>query len=349
MKTEKLMNKAAETEQTVTGNERKETSAETPSKGPGREDSVKRSNKISVIGAGFVGSATTLALVESGVASEIVLVDRILAKAQGEVMDISHGAAFYQAVNLRAGTYEDTNHSDLVILTAGASQKPGETRLDLVHKNIAIYKDLIPQVVQYSPDAVLLIVANPVDILAYAAWKLSGFPAERVIGSGTVLDSSRLRSVLARAFDLDARSIHARIAGEHGDSEFALWSSADIGSVRIEDYARREGIDLPALKASVIEEVRSSAYQIIEKKGYTNYAIALAVRRIAEAILRNEHTILSISTLDEEADVYYSVPNVIGRGGKVKRMLPELSADEKEQLNHSITVLKHIIDQSEIR
>ena len=305
-----------------------------------------KTNKVSVIGAGFVGSATTLALVESGIASEIVLVDRNLDKARGEVMDISHGAAFYQAVDLRAGSYEDTAHSDLIIFTAGAGQKPGETRLDLVHKNVAIYRELIPAVVPYSPEAVLLVVANPVDVLAYAVWQFSGFPAHRVIGSGTVLDSSRLRSVLAREFGLDARSIHARVAGEHGDTEFALWSSADIGSVSLAEYARREGFDLETLKDRVMTEVRNSAYSIIEKKGYTNYAIALAVRRIAEAILRDERTILSISTLDEEHGVYYSVPQVIGREGRIKGMMPVLDSLERSQLEHSRRVLRQTIREA---
>lgn len=309
---------------------------------------MNKTNKISVIGAGFVGSATTFTLVESGVASEIVLVDRTFEKALGEVMDISHGAAFYRAVNLRAGSYEDTRDSDLVILTAGAGQKTGESRLDLVHKNIAIYKDLIPMIAALSPQAVLLVVANPVDILSYVTWKLSGFPSDRVIGSGTVLDSSRLRSVLAREFDLDARSVHAHIAGEHGDSEFALWSSADIGSVSLALFAQREGIDLNELEERVMHEVRDSAYAIIEKKGYTNYAVALAVRRIAEAVLRDEHSILSISTLDEEEDAYYSVPNVVGRGGKVKRMLPRLSQDEANKLDNSRKVLKEILSQTQI-
>lgn len=307
-----------------------------------------KTNKISVIGAGFVGSAVTFSLAESGLASDIVLVDINKDKAEGEAMDIAHGAAFIRTVDLRAGDYSDTENSDVIVITAGAGQKEGETRLDLIDKNIKIFKEMIPKIVNYSPHAVLLVVSNPVDILSYITWKLSGFPSNRVLGSGTVLDSSRLRHVLSEKFDIDARNVHAHIMGEHGDSEFPLWSAASVGSMRLDYFAKEHDYNLEELKEEVTEEVKNSAYYIIEKKGYTNYAVAFAVTRIVEAILRDEHSILSVSSLDEETGIYYSAPTVVGRQGKYYSVVPEMKEDEKEQLAHSVSILTDIINQIEI-
>ncbi|PKK38958.1 L-lactate dehydrogenase [Clostridiaceae bacterium JG1575] len=304
---------------------------------------MKKGVKLSVVGAGFVGSAVTFALAQKGLAQEIVLVDREKKKAEGEVMDIAHGAAFYPPVALRAGSYEDTKDSDLVILTAGANQKEGESRLDLLQRNAAIYRDMIPQIAKASPQAILLVVANPVDLLSYLTYRLSGFPSRRVLGSGTVLDSSRLRYVLGRAFEVDARSVHAHIAGEHGDSEFALWSSAAVGSVPLAQAAENEGLDLEKLQQEALREVRGSAAAIISRKGYTNYAVALAVRRITEAILRDERRILSVSNLDEQRGVYYSVPRVVGRHGVEKEMVPDLSDEETMALEDSSSLLYDLL------
>lgn len=304
---------------------------------------MKKTNKISVIGAGFVGSTTAFALMESGMASDIVLVDVNKEKAEGEIMDLAHGAAFVKSVDMRAGDYRDTKDSDVVVITAGAGQKPGETRLDLVRKNVDIFKQIIPQIVRYSPNAILLVVANPVDILTYITYKLSGFPASRVIGSGTVLDTSRLRYVLSQEFDIDARNIHAHIIGEHGDSEFPVWSSAHVGPLSFLDFCTREGIDAEDLKVKAYQAVKNSAYDIIAKKGYTNYAVALAVRRIVEAILRDENSILTISTYNPLDDVYYSVPNIVGRNGQVMKICPNLDTAELAKLSHTKEVLKEII------
>ncbi len=205
---------------------------------------MKKTNKVSIIGAGFVGSATTLAVAESGLASHIVLVDINKQKAYGEALDIAHGAAFMKPVEIQSGDYKDTVDSDIVIITAGANQKPGETRLDLIDKNLKIFKQMIPQIVRYSPNSILLVVANPVDILTYFTYKLSGFPATRVIGSGTVLDTSRLKYNLAKVFDIDAKNVHGFIIGEHGDSEFPVWSSLSIGPLSIDEYCRRENIEI---------------------------------------------------------------------------------------------------------
>ena len=308
---------------------------------------MRRSKKIAVIGAGFVGSAVTFSLMESGLASDIVLVDRDLDKAQGEALDIAHGAAFVQAVEVVAGDYAAIAGADLVVITAGASQKEGETRLDLNERNVRIFMEIIPRVVRYAPQAVLLVVSNPVDVLSYVSWRLSGLPAHQVIGSGTVLDSSRLRYALARRFEVDARSIHAHIAGEHGDSEFPLWSAAMIGSLDLIDYCEREGIDYDRLTEEVAAEVRDSAYEIIRRKGYTNYAIALAVRRIARAVLRDENAVLSISSLDARAGVYYSVPTIVGGHGCVATLLPRMTEHEQRRYEQTREVLRGYVEHAD--
>ena len=309
---------------------------------------MKKTNKISVIGAGFVGSATVFALMDSGLASEIVLVDINREKAKGEILDLAHGAAFAKPVNLIECDAEATTDSDIIIITAGANQRTGETRLDLVKRNVEIFKNLVPPIAAYSPNAILLVVANPVDILTYITYKLSGFPKNRVIGSGTVLDSSRLRYALSEEFDIDARNVHAYIIGEHGDTEFPIWSSAHIGNMSISEYCRREKLDTHELEEKIHQKVKNAAYEIIRAKGYTNYAIALSVKRIVAAILRDENSILTISALDEKEQVYYSKPYVVGRKGPILDVCPPLSTEEVEKLKHSKNVLKKIIEETGI-
>ena len=286
---------------------------------------------------------------QSGIASSIVMVDLNKEKAQGEIMDLAHGAAFIKSVDLIAGDYKDTHDSDIVIITAGVGQKQGETRLDLIKKNVEVFKSMIPQIVRYSPNAILLVVSNPVDILTYITYKLSGFPSKRVIGSGTVLDSSRLKYEISREFDLDARDVHAYIIGEHGDSEFAVWSSAFIGATSLHDYCEINHINEDELKEKLTKKVRDAAYDIISKKGYTNYAIALAVNRIVEAILRDEKSIMTISTYNSIDDVYYSAPNIVGKDGQVIRICPKLSDDEMSQLENCKKILKEVIDSIDLR
>lgn len=306
---------------------------------------MKKTNKVSIIGAGFVGSATTLAIAESGIASNIVLVDLNQEKAKGEALDISHGAAFMKTVEIISGDYKDTADSDIVVITAGANQKPGETRMDLIEKNLSIFKQMIPKIVRYSPNSILLVVANPVDILTYFTYKLSGFNASRVIGSGTVLDTSRLKYNLSKEFDIDPRNVHGFIIGEHGDSEFPVWSSVKIGPLSIDEYCRLENVNLSELKDRITNKVKNAAYEIIQTKGYTNYAIGLAVSRIVEAILRDEKTILTISTYNPIDDVYYSAPNIVGRNGQIMKICPKFADDEEELLNNSKKVLKDVINQ----
>ena len=248
--------------------------------------------KCAVIGCGAVGATTAYTLLGSGLFSELVLLDIDQKKAEGEAMDIAHGVPFVRPVNVYAGDYPDLADAGLVIITAGAAQSPGETRIDLVRKNVKIFRSIVPQIVRCNRDAILLVVANPVDILTYVTLKLSGFPASRVIGSGTVLDTARFKYLLGEHLEVDPRNIHAFIIGEHGDTELPVWSSANVSGIDLADFCKVCGkcADMAGLHG-IYEEVKNSAYRIIERKGATNYAIAKAVRRIAEAIVRDENSV----------------------------------------------------------
>ena len=313
-----------------------------------------KTNKISIIGAGFVGSTTAFALMNNNVASEIVIVDINHDKAVGEAMDLDQGRVFVSPVNIIAGDYPDTAGSDIVIITAGLAQKPGETRIDLVNRNIEIYKELVPNIVKYNPDAILLVVSNPVDILTYVTYQLSGFPAERVIGSGTVLDTARFQSILANKFDVDARNIQANIIGEHGDSEIATWSLTTIAGLTIDQYCENVGIEFnDKMAQEITNDVKMAAYEIINRKGYTNYAVALAITRIVQAILRDEKSILTVSSLQDGAygieDVYISVPTVVGREGIKHVVEVPYSSNEVSALQESATLLKEVIEGSSLK
>ena len=312
-----------------------------------------KTNKISIIGAGFVGSTTAFALMNDNIASEIVIVDINKEKAEGEAMDLYQGNVFVSPVKIIAGDYPDTKDSDIVIITAGLAQKPGETRLDLVNRNIEIYKQLIPSIVEYNPDAILLVVSNPVDILTQVTYELSGFPAHRVIGSGTVLDTARFQSALSMKFGVDARNIQANIIGEHGDSEIATWSLTTIAGLTIEQYCENMGIEFDQSMADEItQDVKTAAYEIINRKGYTNYAVALAITRIVKAILRDENSILTVSSLLDGAygitGVYTSVPTVVGRVGTKNNVEVPYSSSEVDALRDSAELLRNIIKNSNL-
>lgn len=312
-----------------------------------------KNTKISIIGSGFVGSTTAYALMNGGLASEIVIVDLNRDKAEGEAMDLSHGSSFVKPVKITAGGYEDTKDSDIVVITAGAASKPGETRLDLINRNLAIFKSIIPEIVRYSPESILLVVSNPVDVLSYIAYKLSGFPKERVIGSGTVLDTSRLKYLLGEHFNIDDRNIHTYIMGEHGDSEIVTWSLTSIAGMGVEEYCKHVCNQCEGdFKYKIQEDVKNAAYHIIEKKGATYYAIGLAIRRIVEAILRDENSILTVSTLMKGEygieDIYMGAPSIIGASG-VKRVLEvPLNDNETKALNESADTLKKVLDEAHI-
>lgn len=262
-------------------------------------------------------------------------------------MDLSHGLPFVHPMKIYAGTYADLADCFLIIITAGAGQRPGETRLELVRKNVEIFRDMIPQITAVTQDARLLIVSNPVDVMTYAAWKLSGYPPEHVIGSGTVLDTARLKYLLGAHLGVDSRSVHAFIIGEHGDSELAVWSSANISGVDLDSFCDICGACDGETLHRLYEDVRTSAYKVIEKKGATYYAIALAVTRIARAIVREEHSVLPVSAYVNGhygvSDVYFGVPSIVGAEGIEKVLDIPLDGSEQQQLEHSVQTLKDVI------
>ena len=297
-----------------------------------------------MIGCGFVGASIAFSLIQEEMFSELVLIDINQTKAEGEAMDLSHGLPFVHPMKIYAGTYADLADCFLIIITAGAGQRPGETRLELVRKNVEIFRDMIPQITAVTQDARLLIVSNPVDVMTYAAWKLSGYPPEHVIGSGTVLDTARLKYLLGAHLGVDSRSVHAFIIGEHGDSELAVWSSANISGVDLDSFCDICGACDGETLHRLYEDVRTSAYKVIEKKGATYYAIALAVTRIARAIVREEHSVLPVSAYVNGhygvSDVYFGVPSIVGGDG-VRRILPlSLTDRELEQMAASCDTLR---------
>ena len=307
--------------------------------------------KAAMVGCGFVGSASVFALMQSGVFSEIVLIDADKAKAEGEAMDISHGVAYGKPCKIYAGDYSDVGDASIVIITAGANQKPDETRLDLVNKNVSIMKSIIPEIMKTGFAGILLIVANPVDILTYVAQKLSGLPESHVIGSGTVLDTARFKTELGEHLSVDSRSIHAFIIGEHGDSEIVAWSSANVSSVPLLQFCTMRGFDEhEAAMENIAESVKNSAAVIIEKKRATYYGIAMSVRRICECIIRDEKSILPVSAIQHCGygvdGIAFSMPAIVGRFG-VEKVIPiQLNEKEKEELHASALVLKQVIDES---
>lgn len=309
--------------------------------------------RVAVVGVGNVGATFAYALLLSGLASEIVLIDANRAKAEGEAMDLNHTVPFTYSTRVWAGDYADCAGASVTVFAAGAGQKPGETRLDLIRKNAAIWREIVPEVVKHNPDGILLIATNPVDALTYVAWKLSGFPAERVIGSGTILDTARFRYLLSQHFGVDARSIHAYIIGEHGDSEVPVWSLANIAGMRLPEFCKAQKLphDRQAME-EIFLQTRDAAYRIIERKGATYYAVAAGLMRITQAILRNQSTVLSVSSLINDyygmSDVYFSLPAVIDRGGVENVLRLELSPDEIEKLRHSAGMLKAAIGKLDL-
>ena len=296
--------------------------------------------KAAVIGCGFVGSACAFSLIQRGLFSELVLIDANADKAEGEAMDLSHGLPYIAAMDVRAGTYDDLSDCALIVVTAGANQKPGQTRLDLIGQNVAILNSIIPQITARPFEGILLIVSNPVDVLTYAAFRISGYPAHRVMGSGTVLDSARLKYLLGEHLNVDSRSIHAVIIGEHGDSELAVWSGANVSGVPLDNFCEMRGrTGHREAEERLYAEVRDSAYEIIRRKGVTCYGIAMAVGRIASCIVKDEHAVLPISVaLDGQYGlngVALSLPSLVGRGGLEEILEIPLSPEEQHALDVS--------------
>lgn len=307
--------------------------------------------KVGIIGVGSVGSATAFSLITTGVAHNVVLVDTNMKKAVAEATDIAHAAPFANAAKINAGDYADLAGADIVIVTAGANQKEGETRIDLLERNVRIFESIIPQIVKYAPDTILLITANPADIMTEVALKLSGFKKERVIGSGTALDTARFRTLLADYLEVSARSVHADVLGEHGDSEVLIWSSAEAGTLTLEEYAADVGKTLDdAKKAEINEGVVRAAYKIIEGKGATAYGIAGALTKICRAISHNDHSILTVSShhanVEGINDVCLSLPTVLNRNGVYHVITPKLSAEEHAKLRKSAETMKEYSDKA---
>lgn len=301
--------------------------------------------KIAVVGVGSVGASAAYAMVISGLVSELVLVDLDRDRAEGEAMDMAHSASFIKPIRIYAGEYEDCRNADIIIFTAGANQKPGESRLDLVHKNVRVLQETLPRLVSPGGKSILLMVSNPVDVLTYAALKITGLSPERVLGSGTVLDSSRFRYLISERCQVEARNIHAYVVGEHGDTEVPLWSLANIAGLSVEDFCCKRGVNC-LNREEITRMVREAAYEVIARKGATFYAIGLAVKRICESILRDENSILTVSGLVNGPygikDTCLSLPGVINRSGLVRVLDIPLTPSEEESLRHSAEVLQKI-------
>lgn len=305
--------------------------------------------KVGIVGAGSVGAATAFALMMRGVARKITLVDVDNKKSYAEATDIAHAAPFAYANKVKAGSYEDLCGCEVVIVTAGANQKKGETRTDLLERNVKIFADIIPKVVENAPSTTLLIATNPVDVMTEVALKLSGFPTTRVIGSGTILDTARFRTDLGYYLGISPKSIHANVLGEHGDSEVLCWSNGDGGTVPLLKLA--ETLNKPLteeVKQRIDDDVRNAAYKIIDGKGATFYGIAGGLCRICQAITTNEYAILTVSTHHKELlgvkNVSISMPSVIGKRGVHNVLYPELNEEETQALKASIEKMKNLSD-----
>jgi L-lactate dehydrogenase len=309
--------------------------------------------KVSIIGCGNVGMRYAYALMISGIAREIVIVDLDRKRLEGEVMDLSHGVPYSSPVDIVAGDYKDIAGSDMVVITAGRKQKTDQTRIDLVKDNVELFKKMIPEISKYAPSAIYLVVTNPIDVLSYAAYKISGKPSSEVIGSGTVLDSARFRFLLGKHCGVDPRNIHAYILGEHGDTEFAAWSKIMVGGSLLKRYCAvctKEPKDKCNLELNdIFKEVKESAYKIIERKGETSYGIGLALVRITKAILKDENAILPVSVLVENYfgvdDVYLGLPAVVNKAGVKNVLKLDLSEEEQAGFKNSANTIKSVIKQ----
>lgn len=305
-------------------------------------------NRVVLIGTGAVGSSYAFALLNQGVTEELVLIDVNREKSEGDAMDLNHGIPFAPSrTKIWFGDYSDCKDADITVICAGANQKPGETRLDLVEKNTRIFKGIVDEVVSNGFQGIFIVATNPVDILTYAVQKFSGFPKERIIGSGTILDTARLRFLLGEYFDVDTRNVHAYIIGEHGDTELPVWSHADIAGRKISAWIDSSEAYKQQDLEDIFLNVRDAAYQIIERKGATYYGIAMGLVRLTKAILQNENSVLTVSCyLNGEYghdDIYIGVPAVVNRKGIRQIIQLDLDQDEQTKFNHSVAVLKNIM------
>ena len=305
--------------------------------------------KVGIVGAGMVGSSAGYALAVMGLASSVVLVDQNHDLAVAQAEDIAHAVPFMSSTIVEAADYDGLAGARVVILAAGVSQKPGETRLALLERNAAVFKDVVGNVLAVAPDAILLIASNPVDIMAQITQRISGLPASRVIGSGTILDTARFRSLLGRHLGISPQSVHAYVLGEHGDSEVLAWSNARVGSLSLAEVAAQVGSPITQhVRARIDDGVRNAAYKIIKGKGATYYGIGAGLARIIKAIARDQHDVLTVSCVMAEIgdvrDVALSIPRVIGSDGVSEDLMPDLAAEELEGLGRSAQLLKDCVE-----
>jgi len=308
--------------------------------------------KVSIVGAGRVGSSIAFTLVIKGLASEIVLIDKDVERAEGDALDLLHATAFSRRMVVEAGGMEKAKGSDVVIFTAGVAQKPGETRLQLLERNARLTWELAAEAVRYAPDAIFLVVTNPVDVLSYVTWKASGFPKERVFGSGTVLDTARLRTLIAQHCGVSPRSVHAYVIGEHGDSELAVWSKAIVGGLPIKEMCRACEVGCGStVMEELFEKTKNAAYEIIAKKGATHYAIAAAVANILESVFKDERRVLTVSTYVADymgvGDLYIGLPAVLSSKGIDRVLKLDLDGAERELFVRSAKVIKNALSSIE--
>lgn len=307
--------------------------------------------KLAIIGAGTVGTSIAYSVMLSEMVSEIVLIDINKNKALGEAADMNHGLSFVKQMNIRAGEYEDLKDADVVVITAGVNRKPGQTRLDLARINISIVKDITDNIVKYAPNAIVLVVSNPVDILTYAVQKFSGFPKNQVFGSGTALDTGRFRYLISECCKVDVTNVHSYIIGEHGDSEVPVWSTANIAGKKFEDFYKMYcNGDCTCEMQKIENEVKTAGAKIIELKKVTNYGIALSVRRILKAIYGNENSIIPVSSVMDGSeygisDVALSLPSVINSNGIDRIFHIDLNETEMQKLKESEQKLKEVLNQ----
>jgi L-lactate dehydrogenase len=301
--------------------------------------------RVAVVGAGNVGATYAHHLLLRGLAAEIVLINRDRDRAEGEAMDLTHTVPWAQPTRIWAGGYEDCAGAAVTVLTAGANPSEGESRLDVLQKNAGIFREIVPEVARRNPRGVILVASNPVDVLTYAAWKLSGLPASQVIGSGTILDTARFRTLLGECFEIDPHNVHGYVLGEHGDSQVAAWSLTNIAGMRLPEYCSAHGLEYDQERMDGIAwQTRDAAKAVVEGKGATYYGVAGGLVRITEAVLRDQHAVLSVSTLIEGyegiCDVCLSLPCIVDRGGIERVLHPTLTAEEREALRRSAQVLR---------
>lgn len=306
--------------------------------------------KVGIVGTGMVGASFAYALMQRSLTNEMVLIDANRGRAEAEAMDLQHGLPFVRPIDIRAGDYADLAGAAITVVTAGAAQKPGETRLQLLERNAAIFRQIIPPIAEHNPDGIIVVATNPVDIMTTLAIKYSGLPAQRVIGSGTVLDTARFRAMLGEHYDVDPRSVHAYIVGEHGDSELPLWSLANIAGMRLQDFHPVSGAGFDqAAHQRIFERTRDAAYAIIERKGATYYAIGLGLLTVVESILRNQRSVLTVcSQMSGQygvSDICISLPTIVGAGGAEQVLLLNISPEEEEAFRRSANTLKERLAQ----